>query len=120
MVAAVFLATALAASAQHGTVQRGTEDPLPFTGDTWAGQVQATNPDTREVTLTAETHGQSESFIGVLEKGYKVKLVDGTEHEVQLSELSPGTQLTVYYYPKTKKVNGKKLKINQIFRIDRK
>jgi len=53
-----------------------------------------------------------------LQPGYKVKMKDGSMRELLVSELAKGVPITVYYMPKTKKVDGEKKKYNEIFAID--
>src|SRR5712671_4780248 len=69
------------ARAQHGSAADGYY-PFGYAGDTWSGEVTSTNDDTREITLTYNKGSKTETFTGVLQVGYKVKLKDGTSHEL--------------------------------------
>ena len=54
--------------------------------------------------------------MGVLPKGYRIKMKDGSFHEVKMSELM-GMRMKPYYMTKSKKVNDQKIKSNEVFRI---
>jgi len=104
------------ARAQHGSAADGYY-PFGYAGDTWSGEVTSMNDDTREITLTYNKGSKTETFTGVLQVGYKVKLKDGTSHELKASEVLKGTHLMIFYMPKTKKDGDKKVKYYEIFRI---
>ncbi len=104
------------ARAQHGSAADGYY-PFGYAGDTWSGEVTSTNDDTREITLTYTKGSKTETFTGVLQEGYKVKLKDGTSHELKASEVLKGTHLMIFYMPKAKKDGDKKVKYYEIFRI---
>jgi hypothetical protein len=53
----------------------------------------------------------------VLEEGYTVKSDDGTPHVLKVSEIALGKRLKVYYMPRERKVNGSKVKFNEIIRL---
>jgi hypothetical protein len=110
------MAMATSAFAQHGTAPSGYY-PFGYHGDTFTGIVTATDDATREITLTYtdSKRGKSEAFVGVLLEGYKVKLKTGGEHEIKPSEIPIGTRLIVYYLTKSKKVEGEKIKYNEVF-----
>ena len=102
--------------AQHGSAGNGYFPP-GYSGDTWTGVITANNDATREVTLTYTKGDKTETFVGTLQDGMKVPLKDGTSHEVKASDFSVGLRVTVYYMEKTKKVEGQKVKVNEIFRF---
>lgn len=104
--------------AQYGTAENGYY-PQGYHGTIFTGTVTSTNNDTREVSLsfTDPKNGKTQTFIGVLEEGYSVKLKDGSLHELEPSDIKPGAQIKVYYLPKIKKVGGMKTTINTIFLI---
>ena len=102
--------------AQHGTAENGYW-PMGFVGDTWTGVVSATNDDTCEITLTFTKGDKTQTFTGVLQEGYRVKSNDGTPHVLKVSEIPLGTKLKVYYMPKEHKVEGRKVKYNEIIRL---
>jgi hypothetical protein len=104
------------ALAQHGTAPNDYYPP-GYSGDTWSGEVTSTNDETREITLTYTKGSKTESFTGVLQQGYKVKLKDGTSHELKASEVSKGTRLMIFYVPKIRKDGDKKVKYYEIFRL---
>ena len=87
-------------------------------GDAWSGAIVATNDSTREITIKYEYKGKSETFTGVLNEGYKVKMKDGTSHELSVGEMLIGTRIRVFSKTKEQVVGGKKVKINLISRID--
>lgn len=87
-------------------------------GDTFTGNVVATNDSSREITLMFSGKGKAESFTGVLKEGYQVKMKDGSFHELKVSELHPSTRIRVYYKETAKNLNGRKVIINIISRIE--
>jgi len=105
-----------AAFGQHGTAESGYF-PIGYNGDIWTGVIAATNEATREITLSYTKGQKTETFVGVLEDGYKVKMKDGSLHELRLSEIQLGTRVTVYYMQAERKEGGKKRKYYKIFRI---
>lgn len=102
--------------AQHGTAPNDYYPP-GYSGDTWSGEVTSTNDETREITLTYTKGSKTETFTGVLQEGYKVKLKDGTSHELKASGVSKGTHLMIFYIQKTRKDGDKKIKYYEIFRL---
>lgn len=106
----------LLAQAQHGSADGGYW-PIGFNGDTWTGVVSATNDETREITLTFTKHDKTPTFTGVLEEGYTVKSNDGTPHVLKVSEIPLGIRLKVFYMPRERKVEGKKIKFYVILRF---
>jgi hypothetical protein len=101
--------------------QKGTAEPnyypMGYSGDTWAGDVTSVNEDTREFTLTYTKGDKTQTFIGVLPKGYTAKMKDGSDHEVEVADLM-GMRVKIYYMTKSKKdANGVKVKTNEVFRI---
>jgi hypothetical protein len=103
--------------AQHGTAPAGYY-PFGYSGDTWTGEVSSVNDETREITLTHKKGDKTQTFTGVLVDGYTVKMKDGTDHVLKPSDLPKGTEVTVFYMSKRKKVEGKKVKYYEIFRLD--
>ena len=103
---------------QHGTAPTGYW-PLGYNGDTWTGEGTHLDDATRQITLSYRKGDKSESFVGVLKDGYKVKRKDGSEHELKVSEIPLGSRLTVYYNIRTRKVGGKKEKYNEIISLSR-
>ena len=102
--------------AQHGTAEPGYY-PSGFNGDTWSGEVTAVTEDTREFTLTHTKGTKTQTFVGVLPKGYTVKMKDGRDYEVKMSELM-GMRLMAYYVTKKKKdANGEKIETHEVFKI---
>ena len=119
MVFAAFLLFLVAGGlhAQHGTAPNGYF-PMGYAGDTWTGEVSAVNDANREITLVYKTSKKAETFVGVLQQGYKVKLKDGSPAELKVSTIPTGTRLRVYYMAKDRKVNGQKEKFYEIFRME--
>ncbi|HKQ51070.1 MAG TPA: hypothetical protein VJT74_01785 [Pyrinomonadaceae bacterium] len=66
-------------------------------GDSWTGEVVATDEATREITIKSAGKNKTETFTGVLEEGYKVKMKDGSQHELKVSEIPPGTRIRVFF-----------------------
>jgi hypothetical protein len=105
-----------AAVAQHGTAEPDYY-PSGFVGDTWSGEVTAVTEDTREFTLTYTKGTNTQTFVGVLPKGYTVKMKDGRDYEVKMSELM-GMRIKAYYITKKKKdANGVKTETHEVFKI---
>ncbi|HXM23060.1 MAG TPA: hypothetical protein VN948_17515 [Terriglobales bacterium] len=104
-------------SAQHGTAPNGYF-PMGYNGDTWTGEVSAVNDTDREITLVDTTSKKTETFVGVLQRGYKVKLKNGNLAELTVSTIPTGTRLRVYYMAKDRKINGQKEKFYEIFRME--
>lgn len=102
------------AAAQHGSASSGYF-PLGYAGDTWSGTVSAIDPDSREITLTYQGKGKEETFTGVLTPGYTRKGKDGKPIEVKMTDIPVGTYVVAYYMVKTRKVDGQKIKYNEIF-----
>lgn len=101
--------------AQKGTAESGYY-PMNYSGDVWMGVVTAVDEATREFTLTYKKGDKEQTFVGVLQKGYSVKKPDGTDYEIKMSDLM-GLKLRAYYITKTKKVDGVKVKTNEVFQI---
>jgi hypothetical protein len=102
--------------------QKGTAEPdyYPpgYNGDTWTGEVTTVNEDTREFTLTYAKGDKTQTFIGVLPKGYTAKMKDGSDQEVHMAKLM-GLRVKVYYISKNKKdADGVKVKTNEVFKIN--
>ena len=103
--------------AQHGTASNGYF-PMGYSGDTWTGEVSALDEAKREITLVYKGKKGDETFVGVLQQGYQVKLKDGKAAELKLGMIPLGTRLTVYYMTKNRKVDGRKEKFYEIFRME--
>ncbi|HEX8196078.1 MAG TPA: hypothetical protein VF571_07820 [Pyrinomonadaceae bacterium] len=117
----LFIFTLLLFLSSVSLAQKGTAEPdyypQGYGGETWSGEVTAINEDTREFTLTYRNGDKTQTFVGVLQKGYKVKMKDGRDYEVKLADLK-GMRLKAYYMTKSKKdSSGTKVKINEVFRI---
>jgi len=117
LVACLLLAVAGVLHSQHGTAPNDYF-PMGFAGDTWTGEVSAVNDANREITLVYFGKKKTESFVGVLQEGYKVKRKDGELTELKVSTIPSGTRMRVYYMAKDRKVDGRKEKFHEIFRID--
>jgi hypothetical protein len=87
-------------------------------GETVKGVVVTANEATREITLAYPDKDTTQTFVGVLESGYKQKLKDGTFRELAISEFKPGLRLRVFFKQKTEMVSGQKVKVAIINRID--
>jgi hypothetical protein len=102
--------------AQHGDAGPDFQAPVPgYLGDTWTGQVSVVDPDKREITLTATTKKGTETFVAYLPEHF----VNGDDKtEVKMSDFAVGQKLRLYYIPKSPKINGQKVKRNEIIRIE--
>jgi len=89
----------------------------PF-GDTWTGEVVATNEVTREITIRYPDKNKTETFAGILEEGYKVRMKDSSQRELKVSVITPGTRIRVSYKKKQEDVGGRKVKVNKIYRVE--
>lgn len=87
-------------------------------GDAWTGEVVATSNTTREITIKYDGKGNIETFTGVLIEGYKMKMKDGSFHELNLSEIPVGSRVRVFAKSKEQASGGTKVKIHLISRID--
>ena len=87
-------------------------------GDAWTGEVVSTSDETREITIKYLQKGNTETFTGTLNEGYKVTLKDGSSHELKVSEIAIGTRVRLFSKTKEQNVRGTKQKINAISRID--
>ena len=101
---------------QSGTAEPGYS-PLAYGGDTWTGEVTQTKDDTMEITLTYKKKDKEETFTGVLIDGYRVRMSDETTKVLKPSDIPVGMRIKVYYMGKTRKVDGRKIKYHEIFRI---
>src|SRR6185369_4677070 len=89
-------------------------------GNAFQGVVVSSNETTREITITYTdtAKNKTETFVGVLAPGYQQKWRDGTQRELQMSDIKPGVRIRVFYKEKSDNVAGKKVKIVTINRID--
>jgi hypothetical protein len=91
--------------------------PLEYRGDTCTGEVIAVNEDTREITLTCTKGEESQTFVGVLGKRYKVKIKGGSKLELKMADLL-GMSVQVAYLPKREMdVNGMKVEAHEVLLI---
>lgn len=110
------LLTALIVSLQVGSLY--AQKVKTVLGDSWTGEVVSTDDNTREIVIKFEAKGKSETFVGVLNEGYKVQMKDGGSHELKVSEIPNGERIRVFYNTKDRIVGGQKTKINLVSRID--
>lgn len=90
--------------------------PMGYRGHTCTGVVTSADEVTREFTLTYEKEGEWQTFVGVLPKGYKVKVGGGGGHEVKQGELV-GMRLKAYYMPKSEEANGEEVTPYEVVQI---
>lgn len=117
----IFAFTVLLCLSGVSLAQKGTAEsdyyPQGYAGETWSGEVTSVNEDTREFTLTYTKGQKTQTFVGVLTKGFTVKMKDGRDYEVKMADLV-GMRLKAYYITKSKKdSNGVKVKTNEVFKI---
>lgn len=102
---------------QHGTAGSGNY-PAGYQGDTWTGVVVSANEQTNEITLSYTKGGKSETFVGVPEAGYLVHEHGGVTRPLKMSDIPVGKVIEVWYIEETKKVGGRKVKVNSIVLIN--
>jgi len=88
---------------------------LPDDGQTFTGTVTAVSEASRELSLQDDEG--SRGFTGTLIEGYRVKRKDGSFVKLPLSVIPTGTRISVYYVEEERKVEGRKVRTNRIFRI---
>jgi hypothetical protein len=78
-------------------------------GKTFKGVVVSSNEATREITIgyTDTAKNTTETFVGVLKKGYLVRLRDGTQRELLLSEVKPGLRSVLFIKRRASRSPGK-------------
>ena len=84
----------------------------------WDGVVVSANETTREITMNNLRGDKKQTFVVVLEAGYKQKLKDGTSRELSMSEFKPGLRIRVFYKERSEYVAGRKVKVVYVKRID--
>lgn len=117
---AVIACSFLIAAARPSVAQHGDASDYQapgFSGDTWTGEITGINTATRELTLTATTKKGDETFVAYLPEHY-TQQENGKDSEVQMSDFGIGQHIRVYYILKHPKVNGQKVKRNEIIRIE--
>ena len=87
-------------------------------GDIVIGEVTKKDEATREITLTYPGKEGTEIFSGFLVDGYKLRMAEGSLRELNLSELTPGMYIRMYYKTGSAKVGGQEKKINKITKIE--
>jgi hypothetical protein len=102
--------------AQHGDAPADYYPP-GYSGDTWTGIVASTSDETREIKLTYTNKDKTETFTGVLKDGYKIKMKDGSMRELKPSSIPVGDKIKIFYTVDTRKVDGKKVKVYEIFKL---
>ena len=104
-----------------GAAQRGEAPPgcYPFNyfGVTWSGAVTAADDQNRTITLTVTKGSKTQSFVGTLADGFSVKYTDGTVKDLQPSDIPINAPAIAYYTDYTKKVNGKKVDVHEVFML---
>jgi DNA-binding beta-propeller fold protein YncE len=136
---------ATVAVAQKGTAGSGFY-PMGYVGDTWTGEVTATDEDKRELTLTYKKGDKTQTFVAFIpntgvgwmtdEEGDRVIAIYPQDEDkdkkkdsnqtgkkpipepahLNLQDLI-GRRVTVYYISREKKVNEQKVKLNEVIRI---
>jgi len=108
------LCLGLPASAQYGTAPPAPY-PIGYSGATFTGKVAETSDDT--ITLT-NTHGSKpEKFEGHTAAMCHMPVTKTTTEPLPLSQVQVGTVVTVFFEPKTVKVEGRKEHTNEIVAI---
>lgn len=104
------------AVAQHGTAPDGFYPPGYF-GDTWTGEVISADDNTREIILRYAKKDKTETFVATFPEGFTVTMRQNPQYKLKPSDIPLGTRVMVFYLPKTKKMNGTKVKFNEVFNI---
>jgi hypothetical protein len=91
---------------------------MTILGDAWIGEVVAASDATREITLRHPDKNKAETFVGILEEGYKVKTKDGSLRELKVSDMTPGTRVRVFYKKRQQEVGGQQVEVRSIYRVD--
>ena len=106
------------ALAQKGTAEPGYY-PVGYHGDTWTGEVTAIDESANQITLTYRKGDKTETFVGTFtEKFVMTGMANNpTGTNLKAKDIPLGTRLTIYYIKKSKKVDGEKVKINEIIGI---
>jgi DNA-binding beta-propeller fold protein YncE len=136
----ISLLLATAALAQKGSAGAGYY-PLGYVGDTWTGEVTATDEDKREITLTFKKDDKTQTFVAFIpntgvgwmtdEQGDRVIAIYPEDKKDSKSENKTpkpepahlnladlmGRRITVYYMHREKKVNDQKVSYNEVIRI---
>lgn len=105
-VLSVLLLTTVTFAQKHTTIM----------GDAWKGVVESADEATREVKVVG-LDKKTETFTGVLQDGYQVKMKDGTSRELKMSDFKPGLRVRLWYKSKTQDVAGQRTKVNLINRV---
>jgi len=87
-------------------------------GNMCRGFVVSTNETNREIKLEYKEGDKTESFVGVLKEGVKETLKDGSLRPFSFSMIPVGARVRVFYNTKDEMVNGDKVKVNKISRLD--
>jgi hypothetical protein len=103
--ATLLLTCALSASPQKFPTARG---------DAWNGKVEAVDAATREITLTSLAGSKPETFKGVLDIGFRARLLDDSVAQPDISEIPLGMRVRAYYETVQENVGGKKVKVNHV------
>ena len=103
----------LTVSAQHGKSERSGLYTFPYKGDTWTGEIIATDPNSRQIKLQyTDKKGQTEEFTAKLLPLFKAYVKDHRDQKV--SSLNLGDKIIAYYiaigqkYPVTDEQGKKK------------
>ncbi len=105
------------AHAQKGTAPSGYY-PIGYNGDIFSGELVPSD-DANAVKLVYKNGSKTESFDGRIETACQAPTQANprTTKELHLSAIPAGAVLTVYYTPRTVKVDGKKVHTNLIWGI---
>ena len=87
-------------------------------GDLVIGEVVKADETAREITIKYSGKEGTEIFDGILAEGYKLRMEDGSVGKWQLSDLTPGMRVRVFYKTDQQKVSGQKRKVHRIVRLD--
>jgi hypothetical protein len=99
--------------AQHSKTEKGGLYTFPYKGDTWTGEIIATDPNTHEITLEyTDKKGQTEKFTATLLPDLKAYVKDRRDQKAPM--LNRGDKIIAYYiaigqkYPVTDEHGRKK------------
>jgi len=105
------------ANAQKGTASPGYY-PIGYNGDIFSGELLRSD-DANSVKLVYKNGTKDESFEGRIESPCQAptQASPRVTKELHLSAIPAGSILTVYYSPRTMKVDGKKVQTNLVWGI---
>lgn len=97
LLAAALLLAATSASAQYATAGPNYYPP-GYAGDMFSGTITNVNPAAATLTLSFVDHRKTETFTGVIPRGFKARDPKGVLREVPITIFHPGMRAQVYFF----------------------